>query len=374
MSNLFREYVESRKTLTDKLLDEITDFDIYCELLDRDLEIGVSIESPLRDDDTRASFSLYIPTSPELTDIRPDEVWWKDFAGGYGNVFTFVQRYAEFAYGEVLEDRTAIIKFLDNELGLGLFGGEKKIYTKREIDYEAARQTKEILFTSRPYTRRDLTWWAQFGIDKSLLEKYDVRSIKYLLNEDYTVKYEFRAMQLAFAYVVKDKVKIYCPEEDEFKWRNTCPADYLLGAEQAGDSDILIITKSLKDIMSIKAFVNVDCIAPQSETWNFPQTLVDNIKQFYKEVYVVMDYDPAGIAAAERLESHGFKVRWVSKLQVMLNGKLTVVDKDMSDYVKHNGVEKGLEKIREMFPELDDSYFNFDRPKLIADILSQLAA
>lgn len=374
MSNLFREYVKSKRTLTDKLLDEITDFDIYCELLDRDMEIGVSIESPIRDDDSRASFSLYVPTSPELTDIRPDEVWWKDFAGGYGNVFSFVQRFAEFEFDEILEDRVSVIKFLDNQLELGLFGGERKTYKKREIDYEAARETKEILFKSRPYTRRDLNWWAQFGVDKNLLEKYDVRSIDCLLNEDYTVKYRFRKMELAFAYVVKDKIKVYCPESEEFKWRNTCPADYILGAEQTGDSDILVITKSLKDIMCIKSLVDVDCVAPQSETWNFPTTLIDKIKQSYKDYYVVMDYDPAGIAAAERLKEHGFKVRWVSKIQVMLNGKLTVVDKDMSDYIKNNGMDKGLERVQEMFHELDESYFRFNRPQVIADIRSQLAA
>lgn len=69
MSNLFRKYVSSKKSLTDKLLDEITDFDIYCELLGIDLELGQTISSPLREDDTRASFSLYVPT--ELDDIRP---------------------------------------------------------------------------------------------------------------------------------------------------------------------------------------------------------------------------------------------------------------------------------------------------------------
>lgn len=374
MSNLFREYVNSKKTLTDKLLDEITDFDIYCELLDRDMEIGQAIESPIREDDSRASFSLYVPTSPELEDIRPDEVWWKDFAGGFGNVFKFVQLYASYVYGEELSNRFEIIKFLDNQLELGLFGGEKKTYTKRVVDYEAARETKTILFKSRKFTRRDLTWWAQFGIDESLLVEYDVRSIQYLLNEDYTIKYEFRRMELAFAYVVKDKVKVYCPEADQFKWRNTCPADYILGAEQVKNSDVLIITKSLKDIMSMRSLMNVDCVAPQSETWNFPQTLIDNIKQQYKKYYVVMDYDPAGIAAAERLEAHGFIVRWVSKVQVMLNGKLTVVDKDMSDYVKNNGMEKSLTLVREMFPELDVSYFRLDRPQVIEDIRLQLAA
>lgn len=372
MSNLFREFISSKKTLTDKLLDEITDFDIYCELLEKDLEIGEAIQSPLRPDDTRASFSLYIPT--ELEDIRPDEVWWKDFAGGFGNVFTFVQKYAEFAYGEELTNRFEIIKFLDNKLELGLFGGEKKQYTKREIDYEAAKESKTILFKSRPFTRRDLIWWLKFGIDKDMLIAHNVRSVQFLLNEDFTVKYEFGRMELAFVYVVHDKVKLYCPESEEFKWRNTCPANYILGDQQVGDGDVLIITKSLKDLMGFKSLVKCEAIAPQSETWNWPDKIIEYIKANYRICYVVMDYDPAGIEAAERLRKHGFLIKWVSKVQILVNNKQVVVDKDISDFIKNNGMEEALTRVMEMFEELDKSYFRIDRPAIIRELQLQLAA
>jgi 5S rRNA maturation endonuclease (ribonuclease M5) len=370
--SIFREYINSKKTLTEKLLDEITDFDIYCELIGMDLELGQSIESPIRTDDTRASFSLYVPT--KVKDVRPDEVWWKDFAGGFGDVFKFVQKYVKLHYGEDLTNRYEIIKFLDAHFSLGIFGGEKKTYIKREVDFEAARETKEILFSSRKYTKRDLIWWLQFGIDEALLRKHDVRSVEHLLDEDFTIKYTFKRMELAFAYVVYDKIKLYCPEETDFKWRNTCPADYLLGEQQIEGHDVLIVTKSLKDIMSMKSFIKADIISPQSETWIFPQELIDKIKLKYKKYYVVMDYDNAGIEAANRLEKHGFIVKWVSKKQVIINDKLVVVDKDMSDYVKNNGYQKSLKRVMEMFNELDKSYFRLARPQVLESMLQKLVA
>lgn len=373
MSNLFRKYVSSKKSLTDKLLDEITDFDIYCELMGIDLEMGQAINSPLRDNDTRASFSLYVPTETKR-EVRPDEVWWKDFAGGFGDVFQFVQRYAQFHHGLSLETRYEIIKYLDSELGLGIFSGEKKTHTKRVIDYAAAREKKEILFKSRPFTKRDLLWWAKYGIDEEILAKFNVRSVQYLLNEDYSIKYEFRKTELAFVYVVYDKVKLYCPEEDEFKWRNTCPAHYLLGYEQVEGNDTLIITKSLKDVMCFYSLIKCDCIAPQSETWHFPEELIAELKAKYKHIFVVMDYDPAGIEAAERLEQCGFTIRWVSQDQVMINGKLKVLDKDISDFIKHHSIEEGLALVKTMFPELEETVFKSDRPEIIRLIIDKLAA
>ena len=74
--NLFKEFVQSKKTLTEQLLDEIVDYDIYCELTGQDLELGQPVISPIREDDTSPSFSLFIPTNKD--DVRPDEVWWRE--------------------------------------------------------------------------------------------------------------------------------------------------------------------------------------------------------------------------------------------------------------------------------------------------------
>jgi hypothetical protein len=371
--NLFKDLVKSKKPLSDRLFQEITDYEIYCELAGTDIEIGVPISSPLRDDDGDPSFSIFIPT--EYTDVRPEEIWWRDFARGAGDVFKFVKLFADFHYNIELENRYQVIKFLDQELELGIFEGNKRERERKIIDYEAAKERKEILFQSRDYTRRDLYWWACLAVDKDLLEEHDVRSVKYLLRDDYSIRKSFRAFDLAYAIVVYDKVKLYRPESLTAKFRNTCPKDYLMGKEQCKGLKHLIITKSMKDILCFKSLMHVDAISPQGEGNNFSLDFIKWAKDVYgDEIYVVMDYDNAGIEAAEKLESHGFKIRWISTKQVQVGNKMKVPDKDLSDYITNHGILLAMDRLKHLFPEFDDSIFRDDRVDYFEELKIKLAS
>jgi hypothetical protein len=139
-----------------------------------------------------------------------------------------------------------------------------------------------------------------------------------------------------------------------------------MGEEQRTGKDVLIITKSMKDLLVFKTFVDCDSIAPQSETNDFDPKYLELLSKEYKYKYVVMDYDPAGIECANKLKKFGFKVRWLSKDQITVNDKIKVRDKDMSDYTKNNGIEAGLTKTKEMFNELPSKYFRDNRiPRLL---------
>jgi hypothetical protein len=370
--NLFKSIVESKRTLSDRLFDEITDYEIYCELTGIDIDMGIPISSPLRDDDGDPSFSIFIPT--EIPDVREEEVWWRDFARGSGDVFKFVKLFAEFHYNLELENRYQVVKFLDQELELGIIDGNKRERERKIIDYEAAKERREILFQSRKYTRRDLYWWACLAVDQELLEEHDVRSVKYLLSEDYTIRKAFRAFDLAFAIVVYDKVKIYRPESLTSKFRNTCPKDYIMGRQQCSGNKTLIVTKSMKDILCFKSLMNIDAIAPQGEGNNFADSVITWIKDNYDDVYVVMDYDEAGIAAAKRLEEAGFVIKWVSTKQVQVGNKMKVPDKDLSDYITNHSIKKAMERLREMFPLLDESVFRDDRIDYFEKLKLKLAS
>jgi len=370
--NIFKQFVLSKVTLTDKLLDEISDYDIYCELTGIEFELGKAVISPIRTDDNVPSFSLFIPTKKK--DVRPEEVWWRDFRDGSGDVFKFTQQFALANYGVELNTRKEVIEFIDNQLQLGIFGTEKREYIKRDIDYEKARESKEILFKSRPFTIRDLIWWARYGVDEELLNAHNIRSIKYLLNEDFTIRKKISIYDLAFAFIVYDKVKVYRPEEDPSrKWRNSCPSEYIQGWEQLQGYDTLVITKSYKDVLVFKSFMNVDVIAPQSESGSFTEKHIEYIKANYQRVYVVYDYDEAGKIGAKKLEDdHGFTVRWVSTLVDENLGK--PVDKDISDYVFNHGYLAGINRMKKMFPELDEKYFRMDRISYFDSLFTKLIA
>ena len=365
--NLFQELVKSKKTLTEKLLDEILDYDIYCELTGINLELGKPVISPVREDDTTPSFSLFIPTNKD--NVRPEEIWWRDFRSGSGDVFKFVKLFAVQKYGVDLVTRLDIIKFIDEELGLGLLKQGTKIpRVARTLDYDEARKAKIILFASRPFTRRDKLWWCERGIDTKDFTEANIRSVQYLLNEDLTVKHTFRSTDLAYAQIVYDKVKIYCPESIDFKWRNTCPGHYILGEEQCTRNDVLIITKSSKDIQTFKSLIHCDSISPQGEGQLFTAEYLTFLTTRHNTIFVVMDYDEAGRKSVEQFIDLKFKIRWVSTEQIVLNGKNTIMDKDISDYVYSHGVQSGLDHVKQMFPELPPEQFRDDRPKYFAEL------
>jgi len=374
MRNIFKDFVLSKRNLSDLLFDEISDYDIYCELIGYEVNIGTPIISPIRsedDPDTLPSFSLFVPTKHD--NLREEELWWRDFRGGSGNVFKFVQIFARIHYDLVLETRKDIVSFIDRQIGLGILNennGVKK-YNKRKLDYAKLKESKEILFTSRPYTQRDILWWANYGVDRDLLERYDVRSVKYLLDEDFNITKKVSIYDLAFAFVIYDKLKLYMPEATAGnKWRNTCPAEYIQGWQQLEGHDTLIITKSYKDLLVFKSFMNVDVIAPQGESQNFSIDTIKYIKNRYEMIYVVYDFDSAGQMGAEKLEQHNFIKRWVSMDVNPETGKPD--DKDISDFISNHSILEGVIKMKEMFHELDEAYFRDDRIAYFSELLKNL--
>jgi len=369
IKNIFKDFVRDRKSLTDKLLDEISDYDIYCELIGHEVPIGKPIISPIRVDDDVPSFSLFLPT--KIKDVREEELWWRDFRDGYGNVFKFVKVFAKIHYNVLLETRKDIIEFIDNILNLGILKGNVVKYEKRKIDFEKLKETRDILFTSRPYTQRDLIWWANYGVDEELLKRYDVRSIRYLLDEQFNITKKISIYDLAFAYVIYDKVKIYLPEADPTrKWRNSCPSEYIQGWEQLEGKDVIIVTKSTKDILVFKSFMDVDVVAPQSENGGFTENQISFMQTQYKNKFVVYDYDTAGRLGAEKMEEKGFLKRFVSDDINPKTGRPN--DKDISDFVLNHSFLETIERLEQMFPELDKSYFRYDRIKKLSNLLKSL--
>lgn len=355
---LLKSIIKSNKSITELLFDVISDYDIYCELIGYDAPIGSAFSSPLRQDNS-PSFSLFIPTI--IKNVRSNEMWWTDFTLGSGNIFKFVKLFEFYTNGIVLNNYTEIVQHLDKKLNLGLFDRTSLNYKKRYVDYEYEKQVKSIFFKSREFTLLDFRWWINYGIDKPLLNLYNVRSLRYILNDDYTIKYTYKQNELGYVYVIYDKIKLYSPYAGDFKWRNTCPSHYVMGDEQRKNSDTIIITKSLKDIMTFVSFMNVDVVSPQSETTGIPE---EKLKEYsrYKNKFVVMDFDKAGIAAANKLEKYGYKIVWVSTKTILISGKSKVIDKDISDYTKKHGYQQTFNHLKNtMFPVLKDKYFKSER-------------
>jgi hypothetical protein len=349
--NLTNAFLKSRRTLSQKLFEHVSSYDIYCHFIGYDLKVGDTILSPIRTDN-RPTFLLFIPDDK-------DDVYFKDFAWVGGNVFKFVKLFAIYQESINLKTRGDIIRHIDRSMGIGLFGSTtKKNIVRRQLDTSFYQSKRIIRFKSREFTTRDLWYWKQYHIDEKVLNEYNVRSVRLLLNEMNEIIFTIAQRTLTFAYVIYNKVKLYRPEDKlEFKWRNTCPGHYIQGLEQLkkfkSGNKKLIITKSLKDVMVFHVFLGdeYDVIAPHSETYIFKDNFLSQLYKKYDEIIVIFDYDLAGVVGANRLRKRNhekFKVAFVSTSRIRVNGAIKLLDKDISDYVVDREKEQIMKHLRSM--------------------------
>lgn len=355
MKNILRDVILKRVSLSDKLFLLIDDYSIYSHFIGCELELGQAVKSPIRDVDDVPSFCLYLPTRIQLD--RPDEIWFKDLADGrFGNVFQFVKFVAFHEYDVELDTRYKTIQFIDQQMQLGLFDKSSDPVSKR-VERNIIRNDFDILYKSREFTDNDLRYWNQFGISKTTLQHFKVKSVKYLVDEFNQIIKEFRSKDLAFIYEIFDKVKLYRPLEiKQLKFRNKCPGDdyfYYQGFEQlTGTADTLIITKSLKDIMCLYEIFdrlnwNVDLIAPHAESINLNPEFLKLIKRKYKQIIVIADFDLAGVKFVQHARRQGInEFQFVSTKRVLINDRMKVIDKDISDFRNNHNEEKTIKLIK----------------------------
>lgn len=351
---ILRDFINSKQTLLEKLYDNVDSYDIYnhffqeANCIEEELTInqGILYLSPFRHDEK--------PTVSLFTAKKTKDILFTDFAlGTTGDVLKFVKMYAKHN-GIYLESLFDTISFINMQMELNLFTSNP---TKVKVENRQLPERQEIplLFKSRPFTSRDIKYWGQFNITTELLDEHDIRSVQYMLNENNEVTYEFAKNKLAYALVVNDKVKIYCPESVDFKWRSNVPGnqwEYYQGINNLKYKNTLLITKSYKDLLTFKALADgkeFDVIAPQSETVTLVPEFVDYIKKRYNRIIVVMDYDAAGVRAANKLKKlYGFESRFVSTERVSINGKLKCLYKDISDFALLKGITAGKIRVREI--------------------------
>ena len=348
--NLTRVFIKSRKTLTDILLEKVSQYDIFCHFIGYELEVGKVILSPIRKD-KHPTFILFIP-------IDLDEVFFKDFAWVGGNVFKFVRLFALYQDNLHLKSRKEIIHYIDVEMGIGVFKGVvRKPLRRHKLNTSFFASKRNIRFKSREFTERDLEYWKSYHITKKVLIKYRVKSVHKLLNDLREVLYTVPRNTLTFVYIIYNKVKLYSPESDLFKWRNTCPAHYLQGMEQILSSNSknkkLIITKSLKDIMVFYTFIGdkYDIVAPHSETNSFTEKFLSWAYDKYDTIIIIYDFDLAGVMGANKLRKLNrdkFIVKFVSTRRVTINGNIKTIDKDISDFAYERSKEEVVLKLKEM--------------------------
>lgn len=293
-------------------------FEHYCKLKDKLNGSDVKIKSLFNPKERTPSMCIYI-------DAKSNTYKFKDFSSGKGgSAVDLVKDLESLTYHKACNQ--IVEKY--NDFVLHNNGG----YDVKE--FKQASKYKVSKYSFRSWNTSDQYFWTQFNIGSRLLEEHCVRPL-----ENYTLEKDFEGTPYTltitgnylYGYFKKDGTlyKIYQPKTLDKKFIKV--NDYIQGSEQLNNHKYLVITSSLKDIMSLKSLkLSIDVIAPDSENSIIKREQMKQYLKSYKKVITLFDYDAAGIKA-----SNNYKELYPEVLNTVLP-----MSKDISDSIKNFGIKE----------------------------------
>lgn len=281
--------------------------------------------SPLRNDRT-PSFSVFESSTGIYL--------FKDmFTQECGNVIKLVQLLYNISYSQ------ALIKIADD---MGIINEDYRVIKIRKIIKLNKKQSNEVKLAIkvRDYEQKDINWWGKFSINIDTLKKYFVYPCEYIFVNDKPIF--CRKLTYAYKEFKDSKItwKFYQPE-GEYKWISNHKADIWQGwAQMPKSGDILILTKSLKDVMSITENTDYPAVAPQSEGTILKKQVVEELKTRFEKIYLLFDNDTAGKKFSKELsEKYEFHPIFIPQ---------EFNSKDFSDLCKNHSVETACETLKSL--------------------------
>lgn len=296
------------------LLEKVDDITIYSYYLG-DFKVGQLMKSPLRAKDDNPSFAVFR--------ARNGNLLFKDHAlGESGNALKFIKMYRGIETRDELErELLRILRKITPELQARVASNAKVVSSGLPADVGIVRQ---------PFTKVDKEYWKQFHISLDTLKKFNVFSIKYYLCNR-VVRGTYKDDNPMYAYKVFDKFKIYRPLASKYtKWRTNLTNRDVQGLAELPKEggNLLIITKSLKDVMCLYE-MGFYAIAAASETTFIPDDILQSLRSKWKKIVLIYDRDATGVKKArEYSKKYNIDAIFVHKKYDA---------KDISDAVKANG-------------------------------------
>lgn len=278
--------------------------------------------SPLREDNN--------PTCSFFRTSENKVLKMKDFATGFsGDFVNVVMVKRNVTYYQAL-------RIIANDFDIINYPNlEKTISVAQDNGIKIEEHTPSIIqVTIGEFSNKDLKWWKQFGITLETLKKFRVFRAEYVfLNGSIISTYSDYNPSYAYYFGKKDGLelwKIYYPLRKKFRFLLNCSITQ--GLDQLPENDnILVITKSLKDVMSLYE-LGISAIAPQSEVVVVDSSEIDVLRPRFKNLIWNGDPDKAGYM-------------FMIKNRKQYSGTCMTFDKtcgakDISDYIKIHGLDQ----------------------------------
>lgn len=301
----------------DDILDRVTEADILSFYLGI-TKVPCIINSPLRQD-KRPSFGLYSSDGKRIfyTDLSTKD---------RGGLFDLLSNMWGVGYKEVLER-------INEDIPKFIIGSHIKSYTPCKVSTTSSyNSSTDLQCKVREWRKYDIEYWKSYGISLEWLKYAEVYPISHKIVIKDGKRFVFGADKYAYAYVEhkegKVTLKIYQPLNKEgYKWSNKHDRSVIsLWTKVPEYGDKICICSSMKDALCLWANTGIPAIAIQGEGYNMSDTAISELKRRYKEIYILLDNDEAGLKDGLSLsESTGFTNLVLPKFE---GGK------DVSDYYK----------------------------------------
>lgn len=265
----------------DEILEEVDEYLLYCFYLGFNPEMRVRYKSPVRDPDNvddNASWSLFTNTSR----LNREYAWKDSGTGEFGDIFKLVMIVTGCKNRAIALER---IK-QDFILGKGVELARQGIPAPKNVD------PARIRLKSRAFDYEDKQWWLlRTGADEEILNFFNVKRVQYYWMYDTQTTPRFPGDRV-YAYRIYSHYQLYFPHRDrDFRFRNDFTEDHLLGFTQLKyQSDTLIITKSMKDIITLFC-INFESVSPRGEHTPIPPKFITFLKLKFKRVFTLFDND-----------------------------------------------------------------------------------
>lgn len=254
-------------------------------------DIPCVISSPLRVD-RNPSFGIYT--------LDGYKIYWKDLSKNEsGGLWDLLGIYWGVSYKEVLK---RVWEDLPNITTTYIKSGRMN----KPQSISSYSEDTDLQCRVREWKKHDIEYWQSFGISLDWLKYADIYPISHKIVIKGSNKFIFAADKYAYAYVERKEgevtLKIYQPFNEKFKWSNKHDRSVIsLWTKVPEFGDRLIVCSSMKDALCVWANTGIPCVAIQGEGYNMSDTAISELKRRYKEVYILLDNDKAGLVDGKKL-------------------------------------------------------------------------
>lgn len=312
-----------------ELFSKVSEYDIFKKYCTNFEEIDKSFLS-----------EFYNDTNPgcRIYQNKNNKLYYKDFGNGdHLGCINYVMKKYYCNFKEALN-------IISNDFGLLTFNLKEKpefILSETITNLNKPKFKPFITINSRNWNITDYNYWSKYNITFDLLEKYDVIPCKniYLHKLNKTIVFNNTDSNPIYAYRFthegKYSYKIYFPLNVNKKHKWLFSGGYSENIEGFDQlplfGDLLIITKSLKDIICCK-LCGYDAISLQGEANKLSIDLMNKLKKRFNNFILFYDNDEQGIKSAHKITSnYDFKSIIIP---------LEYDCKDLSELIAKNGLNE----------------------------------